>query len=125
MKKYVKRLAIILIAASLAACGSKDGGEPPKGVAGEVKKENPVTANKTGIFELEGDISNINTITNTFTLRTKDGDVDVYVRVASRLMENGERKPLSALKDGSHAKGTFKKWDDKDTAMELVITPGK
>lgn len=125
MKRYVNGIMIILIAASLTACGSKEGGESSKNTVGETRKENPVTANKTGIFELEGEVSNINTISNTFTLRTKDGDVDVYVRVASRLMENGERKPLSALKDGSHAKGTFKKWDDKDTAMELVITPGK
>ncbi|MBI3753289.1 MAG: hypothetical protein HY266_04485 [Deltaproteobacteria bacterium] len=125
MKRYVKGIVIILIAASLTSCGSKDGGESPKNTVGEAGKENPVTANKTGIFELEGGVSNINTISNTFTLRTKDGDVEVYVRAMSRIMENGERKPLSALKDGSYAKGTFKKWDGKDTVMEIIITQGK
>lgn len=125
MKRYVKGIMIILIAASLTACGSKEGGESSKNTVGETRKENPVTANKTGIFELEGEVSNINTISNTFTLRTKDGDVEVYVRAMSHIMENGDRKPLSGLKDGSYAKGTFKKWDGKDAVMEIVITPGK
>lgn len=125
MKRYAKRLLVFSIAALLTACGGKEGSESPRGAAGEAKKENSVTANKTGIFELEGAVSDINAISNTFTLQTKEGDVEIYVRAMSRIMENEERKPLSSLKAGSHAKGTFKKWDDKDTVMEIVVTPGK
>ena len=124
MKRYAKVIIIFLIAASLTACKGKEGSESPKDTAGEVKKENLVTANKTGIFELEGEISNINTISNTFTLGTKEGDVEIYVRAMSRIMENGERKPLSSIKTGSYAKGTFRKFDGRDAVMEIVITPG-
>ncbi len=123
MKRCAKGLVVFSIAALLTACGGK-GGESPGGSAGEAKKENPVTANKTGIFELEGEASNINTISNTFTLETKEGDVEIYVRAMSRIMEDGENKPLTSLKSGSHIKGTFKKWDGKDTVMEIVATPG-
>ena len=122
MKRCAKGLVVFSIAALLAACGGK-GSESPKGSAGEAKKENPVTANKTGIFELEGEASNIDSISNTFTLQTKEGNVEVYVRAMSRIMEEGEKKPLTSLKSGSHVKGTFKKWDGKDTVMEIVVTP--
>jgi len=124
MKQYAKVLVVILVAALLTACGGKEGGESPKGTTGETKKENPVTANKTGIFELEGKISNINTISNTFTLTTNEGDVEVYVRAMSQIIENGERKPLSSINAGSYAKGTFRKFDGRDAVMEIVITPG-
>jgi len=123
MKRYAKVIIIFLIAASLTACKGKEGSESPKDTAGEVKKENLVTANKTGIFELEGEASNIDSISNTFTLQTKEGNVEVYVRAMSRIMEDGEKKPLTSLKSGSHVKGTFKKWDGKDTVMEIVVTP--
>lgn len=125
MKRYAKVIIIFLIATLLTACEGKEGSESPKDTAGEVKKETPVTANKTGIFELEGKVSSINTISNTFTLVTKEGDVEVYVKAMSRIMENGERKPLSSIKAGSYAKGTFRKFDGRDAVMEIVITPEK
>jgi hypothetical protein len=125
MKKYARVLVVVLIAALLTACGGKEGGEPPKDATGEATKENPVTANKTGIFELEGGVSDINTISNTFTLKTKEGDVEVYIRATSRITENGEATTLSSVKAGSYAKGTFKKWDGRDTVMEIAITSGK
>lgn len=124
--KLAKGLVVFSLAVLAAACSGKDGGDSTGGgSAVEAKKENPVTANKTGIFELEGEVSNINTVSNTFTLETKEGDVEVYVRAMSRILENGEKKPLSDLKGDSHAKGTFKKFDDKDTVVEIVVTPAQ
>lgn len=133
MKKYVKGIAVLSILISMAlltGCGSKEGGESTGGTSpgGEPvaeKKENPVTANKTGIFELEGEVSNINTISNTFDLKTEEGTVEVFVRAMSHVMVDGERTPLSSLRSGSYAKGTFRKFDGKDAVMEIVITPGK
>ncbi len=130
MKTYVKGILALLIVASLTACGGKEGGEAPESTeapaataAEPEEKGNAVTANKTGIFELEGKISNINTISNTFTLKTAEGDVDIQVRAMSRLMLNDERTSLSQIKSGFHAKGKFKKWNDSDAAMEVTITP--
>ncbi|MBE9536174.1 MAG: hypothetical protein IMF07_03255 [Proteobacteria bacterium] len=124
MKKYVKGILALLIVASLTACGGKESAEAPAATATEPEeKVNPITANKTGIFELEGEISNINTISNTFVLKTGEGDVEIQVRAMSRLMLSGERTSLSAVKSGSHAKGKFKKWSGQDAAMEVVITP--
>jgi hypothetical protein len=130
MKRLAKGVAVLSMVFSIAlfaGCGGKkESGAPAGGAAGDVAKpENPITANKTGIFELEGEVSNINTVSNTFTLKTAEGDVEVYVRAMSRIMVDGERQSLSGLKSGSYAKGTFKKWDGKDTVMEIVITPGK
>ena len=130
MKNYVNGILALLIVASLTACGGKEGSEAPESseapaaaTAEAEEKENPITANKTGIFELEGEISNINTISNTFTLKTAEGDVDIQVRAMSKLVVNGERTSLSAVKSGSHAKGKFKKWNSQDAAMEVIITP--
>lgn len=129
MKSYAKEIAVLSMVFSIAmfaGCGGKKESDAPvAGAAADaVKKENPITANKTGIFELEGEVSNVNTVSNTFTLQTKEGDVEVYVRAMSRVMVGEERVALPALKSGSHAKGTFKKWDGKDAVMEIVITPG-
>ena len=130
MKTYVKGILALLIVASLTACGGKEGAEAPESseapagaVAEPEEKVNAVTANKTGIFELEGKISGINTISNTFVLKTAEGDVDIQVRAMSKLMLNGERTSLSQIKSGSHAKGKFKKWNSQDAAMEVIITP--
>jgi len=131
MGKYAKGMLALLIVASLTACGGKESGEAPESTeapAGAAavepeKKENTVTANKTGIFELEGEISNINTISNTFVLKTSEGDVEIQVRAMSKLLLNGERTSLSQIKSGAHAKGKFKKWNNSDAAMEIVITP--
>jgi len=127
MKRFAKGIAILSVVFSmtlLTGCKGKESSQVPGGeTAGAEKQENPVTANKTGIFELEGKMSNINTIANTFVLETKEGNVEIYVRVMSRIMVDGERKPLAALKSGSYAKGTFKKSDGRDTVVEIVITP--
>jgi len=132
MEKYVKGILALLILVSLTACGGKESGEAPESenseapagaVAEPEEKGNAVTANKTGIFELEGEISGINTISNTFVLKTSEGDVEIQVRAMSKLLLNGERTSLSQVKSGSHAKGKFKKWNDSDAAMEIVITP--
>lgn len=127
LAKGVTVLSMVFSIALFAGCGGKKEGEAPVGGgAGDAAKtENPITANKTGIFELEGEVSNINTVSNTFVLKTADGDVEVYVRAMSRVMMGDERLALSALKSGSYAKGTFKKWDGKDAVMEIVITAGK
>lgn len=130
MKTCTKGILALLIAVSLTACGGKESAEAPESTEAPAadsaeleKKGNSVTANKTGIFELEGEMSNINTISNTFVLKTSEGDVEIQVRAMSKLMLNGERTSLSAVKSGSHAKGKFKKWNDSDAAMEITITP--
>ncbi len=122
INKYVKGLLVVLIAVLLAGCG---GEKSSKTSEGETDTVNTITAGKTGEFLLEGEISRINTITNTFVLNTKEGIVPIQVRVMSRIMIDGERKPLSSVKSGSHAKGTFKKWSGKDVVKEIVITAGK
>ena len=123
IKKYVKGILVFSIVALLAGCsGGEEGAKTSEGGAETV---NAITAGKTGEFVLEGTISQINTITNTFVLNTKEGDVPIQVRVMSRLMIEGERKPLSSVRSGSHAKGTFKKWSGKDVVKEIVITPGE
>ena len=130
MKKYVKGTAVLSVLLSIAlltGCGSKESTESTGGeaVTEMEQKENPVTANKTGIYELEGTVSKINTISNTFTLGTAEGDVEVYVRAMSRVMVDGEKKPLSSLSSGVYAKGTYKKFNGQDAVMEIVITPTK
>lgn len=128
MQKYVKGTAVLSVLLSMAlltGCGSKESGESTGGEVVSEQKENPVTANKTGIYELEGTVSKINTISNTFILGTAEGDVEVYVRAMSRVMVGGERTPLSSLSSGSYAKGTYRKFDGKDAVMEIVITPTK
>ena len=125
MKKYLRLAMIFSVILFLAACGGKEGSETSStggGTEEAAPKGNSVTTGKTGIFELEGEVSKINTISNTFVLVTKEGDVEVQVRAMSRLMLNGERVALAQVKSGSHAKGTFKKWNESDAAMELVIT---
>jgi len=77
------------------------------------------------LAELEGTISNINTISNTFVLNTERGSLPVNVRVMSRIMIDGERKPLAAVKPGSYAKGTYKNWNGKAAVKEIVITAEK
>ncbi len=121
MKSYIKGIMIISCIVMLAACGGKDGGEAPEGEAAE--KGNPITAGKTGIYELEGEMGRSNTISNTFILEMKEGDVEVQVRAMSKMLVNGERTPLSRIKSGSHMKGTFKKWDGQDAVMSVVVTP--
>lgn len=121
MKSYIKGIMIISCIVILAACGGKDGGSSAGGGA-EKSKENPITAGKTGIYELEGTVGRSNTISNTFILEMKEGDVEVQVRAMSKMLVNGERTPLSAIKPGSHMKGTFKKWDGQDAVMEVVVT---
>ena len=138
MKRFAKGIMIFSIVfgmAALTGCGGGEEGSKPAAGGGEAASEapaadieaepaaNPITADKTGIFELEGTISNINTISNTFDLNTKEGKVPIQVRVMSRLIVNGERVPLRDVKSGSHAKGTYKKWSGQDAAMEIVITP--
>lgn len=128
MRKYVKGTAILSVLLSMAlltGCGGKESGESTGGEALSEQKENPVTANKTGIYELEGTVSKINTISNTFTLGTAEGDVEVYVRAMSRVLVDGEKKPLSSLSSGVYAKGTYKKFNGQDAVMEIVITPTK
>lgn len=124
MKTYTKGILVLLVLASLTACGAKESSEAPATTAAEPEEQvNTVTANKTGIFELEGEMSKINTISNTFVLKTSEGDVEIQVRAMSKLMLNGERTSLSALKSGAHVKGKFKKWNSSDAAMEIIITP--
>src|SRR3972149_7978192 len=129
MKRFAKGITILSVVFSmtlLTGCKGKESSQVSgEETASAEKQENPVTANKTGIFELEGKISNINTISNTFTLTTNEGDVEVYVRAMSQIIENGERKPLSSINAGSYAKGTFRKFDGRDAVMEIVITSGK
>ena len=80
-------------------------------------------ASASDTFELEGTISNIDTISNTFVLNTKEsGSGPVTVRVMSRIMIDGERKALAAVKNGSVAKGTFKNWNDKIVVVEIAVT---
>ena len=125
MKRVTKGIvifSIIIFMAALTACGGDDGGKTSAG-GGEEKAGNPITANKTGIFELEGVVSGINTISNTFILETAEGDVEVEVRAMSRVMLNGERVGLRVIKSGSKAKGTFKKFNGKDAVKEIIVTP--
>ena len=102
MKKHLKGIVILLMALSMA-----------------------VTAYAEELVELEGTISNINTISNTFLLTTEKGSLPIHVRVMSRIMIDGERKPLAAVQTGSYAKGTYKNWNGKAAVKEIVITPAK
>jgi len=133
IKSYIRGIVLFSIIALFASCGSKESAQAPAGgEAGapaekaekseQVEQGNPVTAGKEGIFELEGTIGRSNTISNTFILETKEGDVEVQVRAMSKMLVNGERVPLAQVKSGSHAKGTFKKWNGQDAVMEIVIT---
>ena len=129
MKKFPRAIvvfSIFVLMVALTACGGDDGSKTTAGGGGgeaESQGGNSITANKTGIFELEGTVSKINTISNTFVLETAEGDVEVEVRAMSRVMLNGERVALSMIKSGSTAKGTFKKFNGNDAVKEIVITP--
>ncbi|MBE9537237.1 MAG: hypothetical protein IMF07_08660 [Proteobacteria bacterium] len=102
MKKHVKGLVIFLVIFCMAAIVSAED-----------------------LTELEGTVSSINTISNTFVLNTEKGSLPISVRVMSRIMIDGERKPLAAVKSGSYAKGTYKNWNGKATVKEIVITAAK
>jgi len=81
-----------------------------------------LTASAEDLVELEGTVSNINTISNTFVLDTEKGSLPITVRVMSRIMINGERKALAEVKPGSIAKGTYKDWNGQAVVKEIVIT---
>jgi len=102
MKKHIKGIAIILIVFFMAAMASAED-----------------------LVELEGSVGNIDTISNTFVLNTEKGSIPITVRVMSRIMIDGERKPLAAVKPGSIAKGTYKNWNGKAVVKEIVITAAK
>ncbi len=99
MKKHIKVILTLLVALSFAAVVSAD----------DVK--------------YEGTISNINTIANTFDLKTSSGNVSLYVRVMSKMKINGENKPLSAITSGSEAKCEVVMKSDRLTVKECVVTP--
>lgn len=132
MKRYVHGIVVFSIVALLTACGGEESSTPSAdtpGLAPAAPAADTGTSESTpaptvaGEYVLEGKVSQINTISNTFVLKTDDGDIPIQVRVMSRIMLNGERKPLAAIKSGSYAKGTYKKWSGKDTVKEIVITP--
>src|SRR3970282_2608674 len=101
MKRFAKGITILSVVFSmtlLTGCKGKESSQVSgEETASAEKQETPVTANKTGIFELEGKMSNINTIANTFVLETQEGNVEIYVRVMSRMMVTGERKHVATF----------------------------
>ena len=125
MKRYAHGIMIFSIVALLAACGGKESDTAStEGTTSTIEtNDSAPTPTVAGEYVLEGKVSRINTISNTFVLKTDDGDLPIQVRVMSRIMVNGERKPLAAIKPGSHAKGTYKKWSGQDTVKEIVVTP--
>lgn len=103
MKKHLKGIVIILAVLFMASTAS----------AAEQ------------VVELEGTVTEINTISNTFVLKTDRGSVPINVRVMSRIIINGERKALAAVKSGSIANGTYQNWNGKAVVKEIVITDPK
>lgn len=71
----------------------------------------------------EGTISSINTIANTFDLKTKSETISLYVRPMSHMKINGENKPLSAIPSGSEAKCTVYMKSDRLTVRDCIVTP--
>lgn len=71
----------------------------------------------------EGTISSINTIANTFDLKTKSETISLYVRPMSHMKINGENKPLSAIPSGSEAKCTVYMKSERLTVRDCIVTP--
>lgn len=71
----------------------------------------------------EGSISSVNTIANTFDLKTKSETISLYVRPMSHMKINGENKPLSAIPSGSEAKCTVYMKSDRLTVRDCIVTP--
>lgn len=100
MKKHIKVILTLLVALSFAAVVSAEDD-----------------------IKYEGTISNINTIANTFDLKTSSGNISLYVRVMSKMKINGENKPLSAITSGSEAKCEVVMRSDRLTVKECIVTP--
>lgn len=100
MKRHIKVICTLLVALSFAAVVSADDD-----------------------IKYEGTISNINTIANTFDLKTSSGNISLYVRVMSKMKINGENKPMSAIPSGSEAKCTAFMKSDRLTVKECIVTP--
>ena len=100
MKKHIKVIVTLLVALSFAAVVSAEDD-----------------------MKYEGTISNINTIANTFDLKTGSGNISLYVAVMSKMRINGENKPLSAIPSGSDAKCTAFTKRDRLSVRECIVTP--
>lgn len=99
MKKHIKVLLTLLVALSFAALASAED------------------------VAHEGTISSIDTIANTFVLKTKSGDVSLYVRPMSHMKLNGVNKALSGIPYGSEAKCTAFMKSEKLTVRDCIVTP--
>ncbi|MEK7851563.1 MAG: hypothetical protein AAB275_06735 [Deltaproteobacteria bacterium] len=99
MKKHIKVVLTLLVALSFAAIVSAEDATH------------------------EGTISSVNTIANTFDLKTKSETISLYVRPMSHMKINGENKPLSAIPSGSEAKCTVYMKSDRLTVRDCIVTP--
>lgn len=101
MKKHMKVILTLLVALSFAALVSAED------------------------ITHEGTISSVDTIANTFVLKTKSENISLYVRPMSHMKINGENKPLSGIPSGSEAKCTVYMKSERLTVRDCIVTPKK
>lgn len=100
MRKYVRGLLVFLVVMSVASLAAA--------------KE---------LTQYEGTLSSIEPISNTFVLKTKSETVTIEVRPMSKVIINGERKPLTALRGGDQVKCSAYMKGDKLVLDELTLIP--